>query len=620
MIEKGKILNTLSIYSDECLTLLRQALEVAESEHAAANTTQTAQRGHVSSFQKGSRYADSSDDEDEEKDLKDEDSSSSDEDDEAEASDSVSQLPTDKSVLPPIVESGAPGTVASNPKVKTTAPKKRVKKVTIDERQREQQIRKHVEMLVTVALPVPEPEKSALDLPMSLLHKENRLAQAASPVSTCRSFLSVAKSLQSKPVVILLLRSGRFAGGVFQGDVCKTHRTLQRYTVRKGQGKAQSAQDGNRKAQSMGSQLRRAGEISLKEDVTKTLLDWKTHMEKASLVLISCPKTMKKGLFEGVEEVLRRDDSRIRRVPIDTGRPTFEGVSLIHSVMTRATLREWQAPVSEPMTEDAPPTAKEEKLPMITKHMEIKEKEKLVEIIPLTELHHAAKAGDLQAIKAILESEDVSSTAMGQLAGEDFMSPLHYAAESTANVEASAAADCVYMLLVQGRANPALVDGRHRVPVFLASHDKVRDAFRMARATLGEDYCDWEKDAKVGPPLSDEDVKARKEKELEKKRQKRARQKEKKATEKAEAAEIEETKRQQEAAIKQVDDAKRVRDGLQTKATTATNICDFCQKVCKGKRRNQMFQRLDYVYCGSECVHKHKRELMAAAAMARFGN
>jgi hypothetical protein len=620
MNEKGKILNTLPIYSDECLTLLRQALEVAESEHAATAATHTTQRGLAPTFQKGSRYADSSDDEEEEKYPKDDDdSSSSDEDDEAEASDSVSQLPP-SSVLPPIVESGAAMTVASNPKSKTTAPKKRVKKVTIDERQLEQQIRKHVDNLVTVALPVPEPEMSALDLPMSLLHKEDRLAQAESPVSTCRSFLSVAKSLQNKPVVILLLRSGRFAGGVFQGDVCLTHRTLQRYTVRKGQGKAQSAQDGNRKAQSMGSQLRRAGEISLKEDVTKTLLDWKQHVEKASLVLISCPKTMKKGLFEGLEEVLRRDDSRIRRVPIDTGRPTFEGVSLTHSVMMRATLREWQMPLIESPTKETLSIEKEEKVPIRNKHMEIKEKERLVETIPLTELHRAAKAGDLQAIKAILESEALLPTDVEQLAGEDFMSPLHFAAESTANVDAAAAAESVYMLLVQGRANPTLVDGRHRVPIFLASNDKVRDAFRMARATLGEDYCDWEKDAKVGPPLTDEDVKARKEKELEKKRQKRSRQKEKKATEKAEAVKIEETKRQQEVVIKQEEDAKRVRDGLQTKATSATNVCDFCQKVCRGKRRNQMFQRLDYVYCGSECVQKHKRELMAAAAMARFGN
>jgi hypothetical protein len=618
MIEKGKILNTLSIYSDECLTLLRQALEIAELEHAANDTVQTTHL--ASTFQKGSRYADSSEDEEEEKDLK--DSSSSDEESDDEAETSSSQLPPSSSLnssLSPIIESSG-ATTASNQN--TSAPKKKkVKKVTIDERQREQQIRKHVENLVTFSLPVPEPQESALDLPMSLLHKDDQFRYTESPVSICRSFLSVAKVLQNKPVVILLLRSGRFAGGVFQGDVCKTHRTLQRYTVRKGQGKAQSAQDGNRKAQSMGSQLRRAGEISLREDVTKTLLDWKEHMEKASLVLISCPKTMKKGLFEGLEEVLRRDDSRIRRVPIDTGRPTFEGVSLIHSVMMRVTLREWQIPVSESTAEDTTLAEKEEKLPDTNKHVETKEKKLFLEtFVPLTELHHAAKAGDFQAIQAILESEDVSSTDVGQRAGEDFMTPLHFAAESAADVTASAAADSVYTLLVQGRANPTLVDGRHRVPVFLASNDKVRDAFRMARATLGEDYCDWDKDAKVGPPLTDEDVEARKQKELEKKRQKRARQKEKKANEKAEAADIEETRRQQEALIKQEDDAKRVRDGLQTKASSATNVCDFCQKVCKGKRRNQMFQRLDYVYCGSECVQKHKRELMAAAALARFGN
>jgi Vms1-associating treble clef domain len=33
-----------------------------------------------------------------------------------------------------------------------------------------------------------------------------------------------------------------------------------------------------------------------------------------------------------------------------------------------------------------------------------------------------------------------------------------------------------------------------------------------------------------------------------------------------------------------------------------------------------MFSRLEYVYCTAECVQKHKRELMAAAALARFGN
>ena len=38
-----------------------------------------------------------------------------------------------------------------------------------------------------------------------------------------------------------------------------------------------------------------------------------------------------------------------------------------------------------------------------------------------------------------------------------------------------------------------------------------------------------------------------------------------------------------------------------------------------GKSRSQMFSRLEYVYCSTDCVRKHQRELMAAAAMARFG-
>ena len=52
---------------------------------------------------------------------------------------------------------------------------------------------------------------------------------------------------------------------------------------------------------------------------------------------------------------------------------------------------------------------------------------------------------------------------------------------------------------------------------------------------------------------------------------------------------------------------------------SAVNACDYCQKVCKDKSRSQMFSRLEFVYCSTDCVRKHQRELTAAAAMARFG-
>lgn len=89
--------------------------------------------------------------------------------------------------------------------------------------------------------------------------------------------------------------------------------------------------------------------------------------------------------------------------------------------------------------------------------------------------------------------------------------------------------------------------------------------------------------------------------------------------EKAQAEEEAAKQRQEEEKKKQMEEAKRVRDGLKPKSSTASNVCDFCQQVAKVKRRSQMFQRLDYVYCSTDCVKKHQRELMAAAAAARMG-
>ena len=216
-------------------------------------------------------------------------------------------------------------------------------------------------------------------------------------------------------------------------------------------------------------------------------------------------------------------------------------------------------------------------------------------------------------------------------AGPDFMTCLHYAAACATpaqeeggggkdSVDVETAAACITHLLLHGKSNPAIVDARLRPPYFLASHDKIRDAFRMARASLGEDHCKWDTVAKVGPPLTEDDIQAKKEREAEKRRKKKARQKHKKAQEKAEAEEEQRQQEEAEAAKKQEEEAKRVRHGLQPKVESAGgSVCDFCQKVVKGRKRKDMFSRLDYVYCTAECVQKHKRELMAAAAMSRFG-
>lgn len=206
-------------------------------------------------------------------------------------------------------------------------------------------IRKHIDTLSIMSFDIPttgtnreDPDTSVaniIELPTCLLSKVQ--IQSDSATEQCRAYYDLALSIQSKPIVVLLIRSGRFAGAVFQtnpshiihssSSSCTHHRTSIRYTVRKGQGKAQSSQDAQgRKALSIGSQLRRQGEIQLREDINRTIIEWKEQFQNAAMILISVPRTMQKGLFEHDDNILHRLDPRIRRIPLDLGRPTFETV------------------------------------------------------------------------------------------------------------------------------------------------------------------------------------------------------------------------------------------------------------------------------------------------------
>lgn len=469
-------------------------------------------------------------------------------------------------------------------------------------------------------------------------------AAAGDAASVCRSCLALSDKLLAGdcPVVVLLLRSGRFAGAVYRAGRCVAHRTCARYTTRRGQGGAQSAQDGSKgKAKSMGAQLRRAGEAQLRKDVADALAEWRGHVDAAALVLLSCPKTMRRGLHEegDTARFLPRDDGRIRRVPLDVGRPTYESAAAVYETMLRITVRDATEPerrVMEGATLDLSTAPEQEggetsgtaeagaeaeaaggSSPAAGRERERRQRANERAEVSLTPLHEAVAAADIFRLTELLRLDDgdIDHTVDAR-AGESLQTPLHLAA---ALPDSELAAECVAALLLVGRANPCVVDDRNRPPYFVSGSDRAREAFRTARAELGEDHCDWDAGAKVPSPLSQADVQRKKEKAAEKKRKQRARQKEKKAQQRAEEEARVRLEREEQEQMKAEEDARRERAGLRPKTTTASNACDFCQKVCKGKRRSQMFSRLEYVYCGTDCVKKHQRELTAAAAMARLG-
>ena len=476
------------------------------------------------------------------------------------------------------------------------------------------------------------------------------LAYDLSPCSTSNS----TSQSETKNVLVLLLQSGRFAAAIFNQGRCIKHTTSSRYTVRKGQGGSQSANDSSKgKAKSIGSQLRRAGETQLRNDVMMTLMNWKNDIEDCSLFFLSLSKMLQKGFWEDVDKAFGGDNSssgsgrngkkqvmglqkgsdQVKSIPLDVGRPCYASCCAVYELLMTCSLLTVDLSVQqqeqfegeqyyEGENEDQMQHQQQESsLYPIEEQSTLKTE--VIEEKPLTPLHQAAKDGNIEELTSLLSScngvhDDIDTTA-----GPKLMTPLHYAAESsssslpnTENVDHATAAKCILTLLTTGHANPSIPDAHNRPPYYLAPNDTVRNAFRIARSELGEEAWNWTDGAKVGPPLSNDDLKSKREKAAEKKRKQRQRQKERKALEKKKAAEEERRVKEEEEAKKKEEDAKRARAGLKPKVSGV--LCDFCQKDCKGKRKSQLFFRLDFLYCSSECMRKHQRELMAAAATARM--
>jgi len=170
--------------------------------------------------------------------------------------------------------------------------------------------------------------------------------------------------MKSRPLCcVLLLRSGRFAGIIFDGIKVLIHKTLRRYTIRAKAGGGQSSHDNKAgKAKSAGATMRRAGEQALKEDIAACLKLWSAHIQSCSLILVSVPKTMRSVLFESnsagesssssssggggggssssnAGSLLHRDDARVSFVPFQINKPTLDEAKAVYERCTTITIQ-----------------------------------------------------------------------------------------------------------------------------------------------------------------------------------------------------------------------------------------------------------------------------------------
>uniref|UniRef100_A0A061R5G9 Ankyrin repeat and zinc finger domain-containing protein 1-like n=1 Tax=Tetraselmis sp. GSL018 TaxID=582737 RepID=A0A061R5G9_9CHLO len=284
--------------------------------------------------------------------------------------------------------------------------------------------------------------------------------------------------------MVVLASGGHFAAAVFQWERTKSagskgstnaelsvvvHKTFHRYVVRAKAGTRQSTKDSTGKSiKSAGSAMRRANEAALAKDIRETLRLWREEIASVDLIFVHSSRADTGTLFAGADAPLSQRDPRVRRIPFATRRPTFAEAKRVAWSLARV----WR---EEPPPADAGACAGEpsEPLPLPGAALEGRERGSGPGDGPQGAAAAAAEDADSSPAGGASEGDPPAAVASGGGNGSS-VTPLHAAARA-------GDAEEVRRLLESG-ADPCAADPRGRSPYAVALDRPTRDAFRRFMA------------------------------------------------------------------------------------------------------------------------------------------
>ncbi|KAM3065038.1 hypothetical protein ACMFMG_001249 [Clarireedia jacksonii] len=318
------------------------------------------------------------------------------------------------------------------------------------------------------------------------------------------------------------------------------HKTFHRYTTRRKQGGAQSANDSAKgAAHSAGSSLRRYNEQALTDEVRLLLHDWKDMIDSSSLLFIRATGTTNRRTLFGPYEnqVLRQNDPRIRGFPFSTRRATQNELMRSFIELTRVKVLEIdeqalaaqqaaaesvrQSSLAKSAAAAAKQSAQQQSQPP-----KLSEAEETA-LLHTSQIQSLIRRSKLPALLAYLKSNSLSPDFrfFPPEGNHHAPTPLHLAASMNS-------VPLIYGLLLKAGADPGVRSEEGRTPFELCGERGARDAFRVCRYEMegqrqqGEEEAmnkkwNWD-EARVPPGISRSDATKREEREKEEERKKAA--------------------------------------------------------------------------------------------------
>ena len=289
------------------------------------------------------------------------------------------------------------------------------------------------------------------------------------------------------------------------------HKTFHRYTTRRKQGGAQSANDASKgNAHSAGAGIRRYNEAALEAEVRQLLSDWRMLIQECELLFVRATgSTNRRTLFGPYDgQQLRHNDPRLRSFPFSTRRATQSELMRAFVELTKVKVNEDLDKLEQPAKQQQDRERRSKDVivekphrperPTLTKE----EEEATLHTSQLQALIRRSKA---PAVVSYLKSNALSPNFafQPQRSNMNYHSPTPLHLASSANVAA-----VVLALLTKSGSDPTILNEEGKVPFDVAGERPTRDAFRIARSTLGESAWDWQK-AHCPPPLTHAEVERR---------------------------------------------------------------------------------------------------------------
>lgn len=404
----------------------------------------------------------------------------------------------------------------------------------------------------------------------------------------------IATDINSRKWTLLAVGGGHFSGAVVslvpqlnnrngrveREIVLLASKTFHRYTTRRKQGGAQSANDqAKSKAKSAGAQIRRYNEAMLQQEIRELLTSWKDHIDASELIFLRAGKTSQRIFYDYDEAILTRKDLRMRTFPFPTRRPTQAELIRCFSELTRVKithltkeqLDEIEAAykaATQPKKVAAPSKPREPapkpEVPKLSKE-ELLLRDRWERVLDMV------KKDKVEPFQSFLEKQKSETQDAESWTGRlpvwvaehrSLPTLLHFAANNDSP-------EIVRYLLVEKHVDPTLrfVNERReeassspvpRTAYECAASRSVRDTFRKVYAEH-PDWWRWEEDAKVPSMLTEEMANAQGAKKSERKNKLKDRLRERAAEREQERA-AEEARRKQE----ELEEARRAEEKRRT--------------------------------------------------------